>query len=125
MWRLQHPNDPLTTILRNVKMGYTLDGSKINHLFFMDDIQFFANYENEINSPVSTVNLISQDISMQVGVKKCDIVAMKHGKLAKSTDIERSGGGKIREIGDQGYKYLCIVKLDKIKEEGMKCTYRR
>ena len=35
---------------------------------------------------------------MQVGVKKCDFVAMKRGKLAKSTDIERSGGGKIREM---------------------------
>ena len=42
--------------------GYTLDCVKINHLFFMDDLQLFAKIENEIDSVVSTVNLISQDI---------------------------------------------------------------
>lgn len=116
---------PLTKVLRKVKMGYTLDGVKINHLFFMDDLKLFAKNDNEIDSLVCTVNLISQDIGMQFGVKKCGVVTMKRGKLAKSTDIELSGGDKIREIGDQGYKYLGIVELDKIKEEEMKCTYRK
>ena len=50
---------------------------------------------------------------------------MKRGRLAKSTDIELSGGDKIREVGDQGYKYLGILELDRIKEEEMKCTYRK
>ena len=50
---------------------------------------------------------------------------MKRGRLAKSTDIEHCGGEKIREVGDQGYKYLGILELDRIKEEEMKCTYRK
>ena len=116
---------PLTKVLRKVKMGYTLDGVKINHLFFMEDLKLFAKNDNEIDSLVCTVNLISQDIGMQFGVKKCGVVTMKRGKVAKSTDIERSGGDKIRETGDQRYKYLGIVELDKIKEEEMKCTYRK
>ena len=39
---------------------------------------------------------------MQFGVKKCGVVAMKRGKLAKSADFELSGGDKIREVGDHG-----------------------
>ena len=107
---------PLTTVLRKAKMGYTLDGVKINHLFFMDDLKLIAKNENEIGSLVFTANLISQDIGMQFGVKKCGVVTMKRGKLAKSADIELGGGEKIGEVCDQGYKYLGIVELDKIKE---------
>ena len=50
---------------------------------------------------------------------------MKRGKLAKCTDIELSGGDKIREVGDQGYNCLGILELDKIMAEEMKCTYRK
>ena len=55
----------LTKIIRKVKMGYTLDGIKINHLFFMADLKLFGKNENEFDSPASTVNRISQDIGMQ------------------------------------------------------------
>ena len=48
---------------------------------------------------------------------------MKRVKLAKSKIIELSGGEKAREVGDQRFKYLVIVELDKIKEQRMKCTY--
>ena len=109
---------PLTEVLRKVKMGYTLDGAKINHLFFMDDLKLFAKNDNEIDCLVSTFNLISQDIGIQFGVKKCGVVTMKRGKLAKSTDIALSGGDKIREVGDQGYKYQGTLKLDKRKGRG-------
>ena len=33
---------------------------------------------------MSTVNLISQDIGRQLGVKKCGVVTMKRGRLAKA-----------------------------------------
>ena len=54
---------PLTEVLRKVKMGYTLNSIKINHLLFMDDLNLFAKNQNENDSLASTVNLISQDIS--------------------------------------------------------------
>ena len=101
---------PVTKVLRKVQIGYALDGVKINHLFFMDDLKLFAKNENEIDSLVSTVNLINQDIGMQFGVKKCGVVTMKRGRLAKSTDIQLCGGDKIREVDDQGYKYLGILE---------------
>ena len=66
---------PLTEVLRKVKMGYTLDCVKINHLF-IDDLKLFAKNENEIDSLTCTVNLISQDIGIEYGLKMwcCDLI---------------------------------------------------
>ena len=116
---------PLTEILRKVKMGYTLDGIKINHLFFMDDLKLFGKNDNEIDSLASTVNLISQDIGMQFGIKKCGLVHLKRGKLSKTAGIELVNGEKIKEVNDEGYKYLGILELDRLKEEEMKTTFQK
>ena len=53
---------PLTKILQNVKAGYSLGNVKINHLFFTDDLKVYGKNKAEIESLVSTVQLISQDI---------------------------------------------------------------
>eukprot|EP00795_Rhopilema_esculentum_P009699 gene9699-biopygen2667 len=116
---------PLTEVLRKVKMGYTLDGVKINHLLFMDDLKLFAKNENEIDSLTSTVNLISQDIGMEFGIKKCGVVTLRRGKLTGSEEIELVNGEKIKEVGEEGYKYLGITELDRIKEEEMKKIFQR
>eukprot|EP00795_Rhopilema_esculentum_P006840 gene6840-biopygen8293 len=116
---------PLTEVLRKVKMGYTLDGVKINHLLFMDDLKLFAKNENEIDSLTSTVNLISQDIGMEFGIKKCGVVTLRRGKLTGSAGIELVNGEKIKEVGEEGYKYLGITELDRIKEEEMKKIFQR
>ena len=86
---------PLTEVLRKVKMGYTFDGVKINHLLFMDDLKLFAKNENEIDSLTSTVNLICRDI------KKCGVVTLRRGKLTGSAGIELVNGEKIKEVGEE------------------------
>ena len=57
---------------------------KINHLSFKDDLKMFAKNKKEIDSLVSTVQLVSQDIGMQFGVQKCGVTVMKRGKLITS-----------------------------------------
>ena len=116
---------PLTEILRKVKMGYTVDGIKINHFFFMDDLKLFGKNENKIDSLASIVNLISQDMGMQFGIKKCVVVHLKRGKLSKTAGIELVNGEKIKEVNDEGYKYLGILELDRLKEEEMKTTFQK
>ena len=116
---------PLTEVLRKVKMGYTLDGVKINHLLFMDDLKLFAKNENEIDSLTSTVNLISQDIGVEFGIKKCGVVTLRRGKLTGSAGIELVNGEKIKEVGEEGYKYLGITELDRIKEGEMEKIFQR
>ena len=115
---------PLSKVLRKAKAGYRLGDVKINHLLFMDDLKMFAKNKNEIERLVSTVQVISQDIGMQFGVKKCGVTIMKRGKLVECEDIELTNGESIKEVGDEGYKYLGILELDKIKEKEMKELFR-
>ena len=71
---------------------------KINHLLFMDDLKMFAKNKNQIDSLVSTVQMISQDIGMRFGVKKCGVSVMKRGKLVESEDIELTNGKVLRRL---------------------------
>ena len=114
---------PLSRILRKVKVCYTLkNGEKLNHLLFMDDLKFFGKNENEVNSLVSTVQALSNDIKMEFGVNKCGIVIMHRGALAKTTTngIVLPLGETIKHIDEEGYKYLGILEFDSVKEKKMK-----
>ena len=60
----------LTHVLCKAKARYTLGGGeKINHLLFMDDLKLYEESENEIKGLVSTVEVFSQDIGMEFGIK--------------------------------------------------------
>ena len=111
---------PLTCVLRKARVGYMLDGVKINHLLFMDDLKLFGKNEREVDSLVSTVKMISEDIGMELGINKCGTATMKRGKLIKSNRIKLSNGETINEVDEKGYKYLGILELDKVKEKEMK-----
>ena len=117
---------PITSVLRKVRAGYVLRGGevKVNHLLFMDDLKLFGKNEGETNGLVSTVQMISKDIGMEFGIKKCGMLVMKRGKLSTTDGIELAGGEKIREVDEEGYKYLGILELDKIKEKEMKELFR-
>ena len=64
---------PLTHILRKVKSGYTLqNGEKLNHLLFMDDLNIFAKSEREVSGLVSTVQILSNDIGTEFGIRNLE-----------------------------------------------------
>ena len=90
----------------------------------MDDLKVNGKNKAEIESLVSTVWLISQDIGMEFGIKKCGVVVLKGGNLSKSEDIKSINGQTINEVDDEGYKYLGILELDKFKEREMKDIFR-
>ena len=48
---------PLSLILRDSSAGYQLEkeGSRINHLLFMDDLKLYGKNSNQIDSLVQTV----------------------------------------------------------------------
>ena len=66
----------------------------------------FAKKKNETNCLVSTVQVTSQDIGMKFRVKKYGVTCMKRGNLVKSEDARLTNGESIKEVGDEGYKYL-------------------
>ena len=111
---------PLSKVSRKAKAGYLLGDVKINHLLFMGDLKIFGKNRTEIDSLISTVKVISHDIGMEFGVKKCGIAIMKRGKLVESEDINQGNGESIKAIDLEGYKYLGILEADKIKENEMK-----
>ena len=98
----------LTKILQDTKAGYTLGDVKIDHLFFMDYLKVYGKDKAEIESLVSTVQLISQDIGMEFGRKKCGVVVLKRGKLCKSEGVKLINGQTMKEVVDKGYKYVAF-----------------
>ena len=62
---------PLTQTLRKLKSGYTLKNEEtLNHIFFMDDLKIFAKSDSAVDGLVSTVQILSNDIGMEFGIKK-------------------------------------------------------
>ena len=73
----------ITHALHKAMARYTLGGGeKINHLLFMDELKLYGKSENEIERLVSTVEVFSQDIGMEIGVKKCDMITMNKRKVS-------------------------------------------
>ena len=69
----------LSHILRETGMGYQLEknGSKVNHLFFMDDLKLYGKNDKEIDSLIKTVWQCSKDIKLEFGILKCATVSLQ------------------------------------------------
>ena len=80
---------PLTHVLCKAKAIYTLGGGeKINNVLFMDDLKLYGKSENEIKELVSAVEVFSQDIGMEFGIKMCGVIIMNRGKVKTTDGIE-------------------------------------
>ena len=86
----------------------------------MDDLKLYTKIEEQTNTLVRTVYVFSTDIGMEFGIKKCGILTMKRGKIVKSEGIKLPDGEVMKQVGENGYTYLGIIELDKIKETEMK-----
>ena len=113
---------PLSLILKKVNACYKWGKKeyKLNQLLFMDDLKLYAKSEEETSTLVRTVYMFSTDIGMEFGIKKCGILTMKRGKIIKSEEIKLPDGEVMKQVGQEGYTYLGIIELDKIKETEMK-----
>ncbi|XP_063592533.1 uncharacterized protein LOC134769724 [Penaeus indicus] len=54
---------------------------------------------------------------MEFGIKKCGVLVLKRGKIVRCEGIELPNDEIIKEVGQEGYTYLGIVELDKVKEK--------
>ena len=61
---------------------------------------------------------------MEFGIKKSGVVVLKRGTLCKSESIKSINGQTIKEVGDESYKDLRILELDKFKEREMEDIFR-
>ena len=74
----------------------------------MDDLKIFAKSEREVNGLVSTVQILSNDIGMEFGIKKCGVLVLERGKVVSSERIEMPNDERIKEVEKNRYKYLGI-----------------
>ena len=86
----------------------------------MDDLKLYAKSQEKTNRLVRTVYVLSTDTDMEFGIKKCGILTMKRGKIVKSERIKLPDGEVMKQVGQEGYTYLGLIELDKIKEKEMK-----
>jgi len=114
----------MTKILRKMRAGYVLGNVKVNHLLFMDDLKVFGKNEKEIDSLVKTVEVFSCNIGMEFGIKKYGVAYIKRGKLSKAEGLRLLSGNMITTVNEEGYRYIGIIELDKVKEQEMKLEFR-
>lgn len=86
---------------------------KVNHLLFVDGLNVFGKNDDQIDSLMRTVQLLSEDIGMEIGLKKCCVLVMERGKTVKFEGVTLPNGHLIREID------LGIIEVD-IQEKKMK-----
>ena len=74
-----------------------------------------------MDSLVQTVCGFSEDIGIEFGIEKCAMLAMEKGKVVKSVGTELPDGKVIKSLQKgESYRYLGILKVDKLLEEKMK-----
>ena len=85
----------------------------------MDDLILYGKSEVQIDSLVKTIQLVSTDIGMEFGIKKCGVLILKRGKVVECEGIVLPSGETIKIVEDEGYKYWGILEMDEIREEAM------
>ena len=113
---------PMSLVLRKVKAGYSFgnDKPKVNHLLFMDDMKLVGRSSVEIDKLVSTVYLVSADMRMEFGIRKCGVLVLKKGKVVDSDGVLLPYGERMQSFEEEGYKYLGILEVDDLQHTVMK-----
>ena len=62
---------------------------------------------------------------MEFGIKKCGMLVLKHGKIAKMEGVVLPDGQVIKEIDDRRYKHLRILETDQLKEMETKDVFSK
>ena len=96
------------------------DMTPINHLVFMDDLKLYRANKDQLDSLIQVVRIFSQDIKTSFGLEKCAVLEMRWGRQVDSSGIDLPDDQNIGKVGEEGYKYLCILQLDQNLNTKMK-----
>ena len=92
---------------------------------FMDDLRLFGKSYEKIDSLVQTVHTFSIDIGIEFVIKKCGMLVLKRGKIAKMEGVVLPDGQVMKKVEDRGYRYLGILETDHLKEKEMKDLFSK
>ena len=101
--------------------------STTNKLLFMDDLKVYGKNQNQVDTLVKTIWVVTTDMRMEFGINKCAMLIMKRGKLKHSKGITLPDNLQIRGMkeDDDGYKYLGVLEVEGIKHLEMKELVRK
>ena len=118
---------PLTMKLRREKLGYRFgsEGKRLNHLLFMDDLKLYGTTKKDLEKLLEAVRVFSRDIRMEFGLDKCAVLVIKKGQKVECQGIELPDGQQIKEVDENGYKYLGVLEGANIKTREMKEAVRK
>ena len=86
----------------------------------MNDLKLFSKSNKQRDALVKTVHVFSTDIGMEFGTKRCGILTLKGGKVVRFERIKLPNSEVMNKVEKEGYTYLDIVELNKIKENEKK-----
>ena len=92
----------------------------MNHLLFMDDLKLYGASIDQLESLIQVARIFSQDIKMSFGLDKCSFLELRRGRKVGSTGKDLPDDQHIREVEEEGYKYLGISQLDQTLNTKMK-----
>ena len=79
---------PLTLVLRKSTTGYDLAKDLRLNNFLMDELKLPGNSEDQIDSLVQIVKLLSDDIRMEFVLKKCIVLSSDRGMKLSPVGVE-------------------------------------
>jgi len=101
----------------------------VNHLLFMDDLKLYGKSQDEIDALLGLVQEFSSDIGMAFGMDKCTVLGIKHGKRVECEGVVLPSGDLMKEVEEDGYKYLGVlqneVQMNKEMKEKIEKEYLR
>ena len=113
--------NPVSFLLNKNGYGYKLDGAKISHILFMDDLKTFAGSDKQASQMARIVYDFTKSIGMKFGFDKCKVLNIVRGKVKKCGNITLDGNDVIEEMESTDiYKYLGVIECDNIKHNEMK-----
>ena len=114
--------NPLSRELLKTGYGYQLDKqTKINHLFYVDDLKLYGTSDNQLNGLISTVKKVSDDIQMEFRLDKCAKATFKRGKKVSAEGILLNDQQLIQDLDQaETYKYLGMEEGVGVQHHQMK-----
>ena len=114
--------NPLSKELQKTGYGYQLDEqTKINHLFYVDDLKLYGTSDNQLTGLINTVKNVSDDIKMEFGLTS---VQRHHSREARKFSAEGIplNDNKVIQDLDQAetYKYLGMEEGEGVQHYKMK-----
>ena len=116
--------NPLSQELQ--KTGYGYQQTKINHLFYVDDLKLYGTSDNQLNGLISTVKKVSDDIQMEFGLDKCAKATFMRGKKVSAEGILLNDHQLIQDLDQaETYKYLGMEEAEGAQHHQMKVKIKK